>query len=129
MNAVHGREALESVVVTVQDELDAVFSGNGQEQPLQFQPIVKSAAVIKAMQAAGVDRNMEEKDFPGLRRRGQVVREPPILRSAVAQIVSRKQRVLKAHRHKQRAEMNVARVERIKMLRPGGGIGRQIKCL
>src|SRR5437899_932449 len=28
MNAVHGREALESVVVTVQDELDAVFSIN-----------------------------------------------------------------------------------------------------
>src|SRR5437667_6211150 len=80
------------------------------------------------MRSARIEGNMKEKNSPRFGRRREVVGQPAILRRAVAEIIIRKQRVLSAHGHEQRAEMNVAVIERIEMLHAGGGIGGQIEC-
>src|SRR6266850_7462603 len=81
------------------------------------------------MRAACIDRNVEKENSPWLGRCRQVVGEPAILDCAGVQIVVRIQSVLNALRHKQAAEMNIPVIERIEMLRAGGGIGWEIKRL
>src|ERR1044072_2269447 len=64
MDARHRGETLKGVVVAVQNELHAVLPGDGHQQSLEFEPVQDSVVRIRAMRAAGVDRGVEEKDFP-----------------------------------------------------------------
>src|SRR5437867_1795410 len=73
MDPVHRRKTLKGMVVTTQNELHAVLPRDGQKQALELKPVKHAIVRIETVQPAGVDRAVEEKDFPGLGRRGEVV--------------------------------------------------------
>src|SRR5438445_10187111 len=83
MDAVHRSKTLKIVVVTVQDQLHAILPCDGQKQALKFKPVIGAVVRIEAMQPAVVDRDVEEKDFPRLARRGEVVGQPAVLGGAI----------------------------------------------
>src|SRR6266516_740140 len=89
VDAVHRSKTLKIVVVTVQDQLHAMLPRDGQKQALESKAVIDAVVRLEAVQPAVVDRDVEEKAFPRLGCRGEVVGQPAVLGGAITQVIFR----------------------------------------